>query len=375
MLALRRFARWLPLGVALALAALAVALGGGAHPSLGQSGSATPATGPEQPITNSDAVRLVLPADIRDNGSVENKLPVYKWSRADMYNTTAGHLVFITTILPYTESDGTQDVRLISNFLSWDGAEWTPQLQNYLGIALTGDSIWLANNLTDISAYSTPADSVFQGFFATYSASGTYSDGVTRDETVAAVYDLTPSEVWTRVTHLQEVDSSNTGWVATHTEDADWAFKNLNGKPGIAVTVTDSDTIDLTGAGDASAAPPTGTTTTTSTETYVLGPGGFVSLTPGAPPSAPSAASPSPAGTPVATPGETPAPVGPSAGPTAPPIQPPTPAPTAVPTLCAAPNIIFPRSMTPIPTCAPAPRGAPQAAPQPSAVPQGTPAG
>ena len=379
----RRAVRWLPLAAALVLCATAIALGGSARNSLGQTGSSTPALGPEQPIANIDAVRLVLPADFRDVGRPDH-LPVYKWSRADMYGTSAGHIIFITTIFPAVESDGTRDDRLIADFLTWDGAEWTPQLVDDAGVVLTGDNAWLAENLTDISAYSTAPDAAFTGFTVTYSASGQYTSGVTREETVAAVYDLTPAQVWSRVVHLKDVDSSNAGWTATHQEDADWSFKSVNGRTGIVASVTDTDTVALTGAVAPDAAPPAGTTTTTSSESYVLGPNGFVSLTPGG---APPQLSPTPAGTaaPSSASSTTPGPQA-SAIVTAAPTAPPTAAPpTATATPCAAPGIIFPVGLQPIPTCGPRTVSAPavsppQATPAPATAPatatsSGTPAG
>jgi hypothetical protein len=353
---IRRAARWLPLGAALVLCATAIALAGRARPSWGQTGSATPAPGPEQPIANANAVRLVLPSSIRDAGAPD-KLPVFKWSRADMYGTGAGHIIFITTIYPAYESDGTRDDRLIADFLTWDGAEWTPQLVDDAGVVLTGDNAWLAENLTDISAYPTAPGAAFTGFTVTYSAAGQYASAVTREETVAAVYDLTPTQVWSRVTHLKDVDSSNAGWVATHQEDADWSFKSVNGQTGIVANVTDTDTIVLDGTVAPDAAPPAGTTSTTSTESYVLGANGFVSLTPGG---APPQLSGSPAATPApgaasSTPAVGSATAGPStaAGSAAATVPATATPPPASPTLCAAPNLIFPVGTRPIPTCGP----------------------
>jgi hypothetical protein len=337
----RAKAAWLALAFGIGACVLGALAGG--RSSFGQTGTATPAPGPEQPLANDDAVRLVLPTDIRNAGS--DRLPVRMWARADMYGTSLGHVIFVTTIFPYTESDGTRDDRLVANVLAWNGTAWVPQQLDNTGAPLAGDNAWLAQNLTDISAYATGTGGLFTGFYATFSASGPYSAALTREETVVAVYDLAANQVWSRVVHLKDVDTSTPGVIATHAEDVDWSFKKVGNQPGIVANVTDTDTIALTGDASGGNLPEPGTTTTTATETYVFNNGQFVSLTPSGPP--PQAAPPTtPAGT--ATPGGTPAPASVTPAPAVPTPTPGTP-------LCAAPGIIFPRGVTPIPTCPPTP--------------------
>lgn len=365
-----RALRWSPLAALLAIAALLGVLAAGGHVTHGQTSdtptaaasSATTGTtsaaaqaGPEQPIENDDAVRLVLPADIQNS----TKLPVKKWARADMWDASGVHTVFIATIFPYVESGGSASYRLIANYLRWDGAEWAPALPGYGGVALTGDNLWLAQNLNDITAYATPPDSIYQGFVVTFTAQGQYSATDVRTETVAAIYDMTLNESWSRMLHLQDVDTSNPGYTSTHSEDVDWAFQTVNGAVGIVANVTDTDQIALTGPADPSLPQP-GTTQTTSTETYILGSDGtFVSLSPGGAPPQPATSPPAGTSTPAAATSATPAPSQPT--------QNPTPPPTRAPTVCAAPGILVPKGVVAPPTCGPTPQPAPAA--------QGTPAG
>lgn len=386
----RRIALWAPLAiVAAAVALLAVATTGG-HVTHGQTDATpTPAVsavtgsgdaavtapaGPEQPIDNDAAVRLVLPASIQNSA----QLPVTKWARADLYGTSSGHLIFIATVFPYTESDGSASYRLITNELQWDGAAWTPALPNYTGITLDGDNLWLAQNLTDITAYPVPPASGYTGFYATLSAQGPYSGAVARAETVGALYALTLNESWSRVQHLQDVDTSNAGYTTTHTEDVAWSFQPVNDATGIVANVTDTDEIALTGAADPSLPQP-GTTQTASTETYLLSSDGtFVALSPGgmsAQPAVPSAATAAPTA-PAAT---TPAP---AVSATLIPVQLTTATATATParaaTACAAPGILVPRGIAAPPTCGPTPAATvPQGTPIPqsTATPNGTAAG
>src|SRR5581483_3802790 len=259
-------------------------------------------------IENEDAVRAVLPAELQGS----TRLPVRKWARADMPDAPGGYIVFIATIYPRYE-DGSE--WLLVNYLQWDGRQWQLGLSSYPGVQLKGDDIWLAENLTDITALASPPGQSYRVFTVGYSADGAVSDNLHRTETVVQIYDLTLTTAWSRIDALQDIDTSNAAYTQEHDESVDWVFKDIDGD-GISeliATVVDSDTVTLAaGVAPDPSLPAAGTTTTTSTEVYKWKNGVFGLQSAGAPPAAaPASPTPAPAAT-TPTPRSTAAPATPT---------------------------------------------------------------
>jgi hypothetical protein len=301
---------------AIAVAA-AVALGlavaaGPARSTLGQStASATvvvtaTSNGPTAaPALDSEtAVRMLLPPSIQNS----ERLPVYKWGRADMPNAPGGYAVFIATVYPLRDDAGNSSDWLLANYLQWDGYQWVPGIPNYQGRKLLGDDRWLAQNLTDITAVPSPPDQTWRVFTVGYTADGPVSAGLSRTETLVEIYDLSLTTVWSRVDTLDEIDSSNAGYTKEHTENVDWTFQDLDGDgiSELVATVTDADTI--TRSDGTAGPPPDGTTRSTSTEVYKWVDGVYVlQRQPPAPtPSPTPVAAGAPTRTPTPTPQSTP---------------------------------------------------------------------
>lgn len=272
----------LRLAVALAAAvAIGVAVAAGpARSTLGQT-SASPTVvvtattnGPSAApaLDNETAVRMLLPPSIQNS----ERLPVYKWGRADMPNAPGGSIIFIATVYPLRDDAGNSSDWLLANYLQWDGFEWVPGLADYQGRKLLGDDRWLAENLTDITALPSPPDQSWRVFTVGYTADGQVSPGFSRTESLVEIYDLTLTTVWSRVDALDEVDSSNAGYTREHTENVDWTFQDLDGDgiSELVATITDVDTITRS---DGTAGPPAaGTTRGTSTEVYTWVDGVYV---------------------------------------------------------------------------------------------------
>ncbi len=273
-------------------------------PSAAPRGSATPqppigasSAQPAPPIENEDAVRAVLPADLQASA----RLPVRKWARADMPDAPGGYIVFIATIYPRYE-DGSE--WLLVNYLQWDGQQWRLARSDDPGVQLKGDDIWLAENLTDITALASPPGQSYRVFTVGYTADGAVGDSLHRSETVVQIYDLTLTTVWSRVDALQDIDTSHAAYTLQHDESVDWVFKDIDGD-GISeliATVVDSDTVTLAdGVAPDPSLPAAGTTTAASTEVYKWQNGVFTLQSAGAQPTAapagptPVPASPTPA--------------------------------------------------------------------------------
>ena len=192
----------------------------------GSSGAPGAQTGPTAaPVLDDDtAVRMVLPASV--NG--RDQLPG-KWARADMPNATGGYLVFISTIYPIYDGQGGATWYLLVNDLQWDGYQWDIGIRNYPGQVLSGDDIWLAQNLTDITAAQSPPGQAWQVFTVAYTADGLVSPTLSRTETVVEIYDLTLTTVWSRVDSLSETDTSNPNAVEQRGEGVTWTFQDLEG--------------------------------------------------------------------------------------------------------------------------------------------------
>lgn len=213
------------------------------------------------------AVRMLLPVSIRDS----ERLPVHKWARADMPNAPGGYLVFIATVYPIYDGQGGSSEWLLTNYLQWNGTQWVPGIADYPGRQLTSaDDLWLARNLTDITAVPAPSDQDWKVFTVAYTADGLVSPTLARSETVVEIYDLTLTTVWSRTDYLRETDTGNAGYVEKRAEDVDWVFQDIDndGLFELIATVKDSDEIILTGDSSSANLPAPGVTNTTSTEIY-----------------------------------------------------------------------------------------------------------
>ncbi len=238
--------------------------------------SATPAAptvatiaSPAPALENEVAVRMLLPASIRDSV----KLPVRKWARADMPDAPGGYVAFIATIYPIYDGQGGSTEWLLTNYLQWNGFQWLPAVADYPGYQLTDPAdIFLARNLTDITAVSSPPGQDYRIFTVSYTGDGIVNPTLARTETSLEIYDLTDSTVWSRIITLRETDTSNPGYVLRHAEDVDFSFQLIDssGLFAIVATVTDTDEVILTGspAPGGTTLPPAGVTTTKTTEIY-----------------------------------------------------------------------------------------------------------
>jgi len=243
--------------------------GGGAsrQPAPGQ--AVTPAASPAPSIDNEVAVRAILPASIRDS----TRLPVYKWARADIPDAPGGYVVFIAMMYPLRDRAGSVTDYSLVNYLQWDGAQWLLGAADYAGEVLRGDDIFLARNLNDITAtrMASSRGQDYRTVGVTYSADGVVSSTLSRTETVSAIYDLTLTTLWSRVTTLREIDTSNRGYVLKHAQDVDATVRDTaDGGSNLIAAVFD--TVETVFTGDAPAGarlPPPGIVTVTTTELYV----------------------------------------------------------------------------------------------------------
>ena len=280
-------------------------------------------------IDNDTAVRTLLPASVRNNTQLPGK-----WARTDMPDAPGGYVVFIATVYPIYDGQGGSTVWLLTNYLQWDGRQWLIGLPDYPGRQLTSpDDLWLARNLTDISALAAPPAQDWKVFTVGYTADGLVSPSLAETETVVEIYDLTLATVWSRTDFFRSTDTSNAGYVERFAEDVEWVFQDIGGDGlfELIATVKDSDEIILTGAVSAANLPAAGVTNTTTTEVYKWIDGVYV-LQRTAP------AQPSPAPAPAAAtntaPSTTPSrPPAAEASPAVPAVQPaPAARPTATPT-------------------------------------------
>lgn len=243
-------------------------------------------------LDNEAAVRTLLPASIRDSV----KLPVRKWARVDMPDAPGGYIVFIATIYPIYDGQGGSTEWLLTNYLQWNGFQWLPGVADYAGYQLKDpDDIWLARNLTDITAVASPPGQDWRVFTVAYTGDGIVNSTLARTETLMEIYDLTDSTAWSRVITLSETDTSNPGYVLRHAEDVDWSFQVLDdsGLYSLVATVTDTDEVILTGSPAPAGAvlPAAGVSATKTTEVYKWIDGVYV-LQRQAPAPAPAASGP-----------------------------------------------------------------------------------
>lgn len=235
----------------------------------GPSSASAAVTSPAPAVANDDAVRMILPSGMQGS----DRLPVQLWARADMPDAPGGYVIFISTIYASTGAAGSASEWLLTNYLQWDGAQWLIGLPDTPGRQLQGEQAWLAQNLTDVTAAPSPAGQAWRVFTVEYTGNGDVSPTLSRDETLVEIYDLGQQlrPVWSRIDSLTDIDTSNAGWVKTHSEEVDWTLKDIDGD-GVAeliATVTDTDDIALTGAATSGAATPApGTTQSTATEVY-----------------------------------------------------------------------------------------------------------
>src|SRR5262249_47442243 len=154
----------------------------------------------------------------------------------------------IATMYPIYDGQGGSTEWLLTNYLQWDGTKWLLGAGDYPGVQLTSaDDIWLAQNLTDISATPSPAGQDWRVFTVAYTGDGLVNSNLARTETVYGMYDLNLTTVWTRVGYLHEIDTSNAGYVDEKLENVDWTFKDVDnsGVASLVATVTDTETITL----------------------------------------------------------------------------------------------------------------------------------